>query len=173
MPAVRSVSPASSAARIQTSAQLKLRTDSSMRFEKAQDPHNTVRALARAVELLQELSPGIRLVGGLADQKREIPAPAPIPLPMDWLRRKLGHSVTTAQVRESLNSLQFHVAGSDDTLAVTPPSCRATKDISIKDDLVDEVGRIIGYDDVEPQAPSALVGVPTQNPERAFLRTVR
>jgi phenylalanyl-tRNA synthetase beta chain len=156
-----------------TSAQLKLRTDASMRFEKAQDPHNTVRALARAVELLQELSPGIRLVGGLADQKREIPAPAPIPLPMDWLRRKLGHAVTTAQVREILKSLQFHVAGSDDTLAVTPPSWRATKDISIKDDLVEEVGRIIGYDAVDPQAPSALVGVPPQNPERAFLRTVR
>src|SRR5205085_3801650 len=44
-----------------TSAALKLRTDASMRFEKAQDPVNTVRGLARAVELLRELSPGARL----------------------------------------------------------------------------------------------------------------
>ncbi len=48
-----------------TSGMLKLRTDASMRFEKSQDPATTVRALARAVELLQELSPGARLVGGL------------------------------------------------------------------------------------------------------------
>src|SRR5207247_8188741 len=73
-----------------TSSQLKLRTDASMRFEKAQDPANTVRALARAVELLAELSPGIRLVGGVADQAREGAPPPAIALPMDWLRRKLG-----------------------------------------------------------------------------------
>ena len=58
-----------------TSSALKLRTDASMRFEKSQDPANTVRALARAVELLAELSPGIRLVGGLADQGGAAPAP--------------------------------------------------------------------------------------------------
>src|SRR5271165_2682550 len=50
-----------------TSAQLKLRTDASMRFEKAQDPANTVRGLARAIELLAEVSPGIRLIGGVVD----------------------------------------------------------------------------------------------------------
>ena len=54
-----------------TSSAIKLRTDASMRFEKAQDPVNTVRGLARAVELLREISPGIRLVGGVADQKRD------------------------------------------------------------------------------------------------------
>ncbi len=53
-----------------TSSALKLRTDASMRFEKSQDPANTVRGLARAVELLQEVSPGIRLVGGLADRSK-------------------------------------------------------------------------------------------------------
>ncbi len=50
-----------------TSSRLKLRTDASMRFEKAQDPATTVRGLRRALELLDQVSPGIRLVGGLAD----------------------------------------------------------------------------------------------------------
>ena len=72
------------------SAQLKLRTDASMRFEKSQDPANTVRALARAVELLAELSPGIRLVGVSRTARAACPHPPPIPLPLDWLRRKLG-----------------------------------------------------------------------------------
>ena len=61
-----------------TSVALKLRTDASMRFEKSQDPLNTVRGLARAVKLLQQVSPGIRLVGGVADRKAEFKTPAPI-----------------------------------------------------------------------------------------------
>ena len=76
-----------------TSSAIKLRTDASMRFEKAQDPANTVRGLARAIELLREISPGIRLVGGVADQKRELPPPPPIELPLDWLERKLGRAI--------------------------------------------------------------------------------
>src|ERR1035441_289358 len=63
-----------------TSSAVKLRTDASMRFEKAQDPVNTVRGLARAVQLLREISPGIRLVGGLADGMREMTAPRAIEL---------------------------------------------------------------------------------------------
>ena len=60
-----------------TSSRLKLRTDASMRFEKAQDPVNTIRGLERALALLQEVSPGIRLVGGLADDYRPLPDAAP------------------------------------------------------------------------------------------------
>jgi phenylalanyl-tRNA synthetase beta chain len=156
-----------------TSTQIKLRTDASMRFEKSQDPANTVRALARAVELLAELSPGIRLVGGLADQRKESPPPSPIKLPMDWLSRKLGLAVSAEQVLDILTRLEFKVTGKAEMLEVTPPSWRATKDISIKDDLVEEVGRMIGYGAIEPLAPSLAVGVPPEFPERKFLRTVR
>src|SRR5205823_5035340 len=76
-----------------TSSGLKLRTDASMRFEKAQDPANTVRGLARAVELLREICPEAKLVGGVADQKREILAPPPIELSLAWLERKLGRAI--------------------------------------------------------------------------------
>ena len=78
---------------------IKLRTDASMRFEKAQDPANTVRGLARAIELLQEISPGIRLVGGVADREAELAPPPPIELPLDWLQRKLGRAMSAAEVR--------------------------------------------------------------------------
>jgi phenylalanyl-tRNA synthetase beta chain len=61
-----------------TSGTLKLRTDASMRFEKAQDPANTVRGLARAIQILRQICAGARLVGGVADEKRDLPATAPI-----------------------------------------------------------------------------------------------
>jgi phenylalanyl-tRNA synthetase beta chain len=157
-----------------TSAALKLRTDASMRFEKSQDPANTVRALARAVELLAELSPGIRLVGGLADCRREIPPPPPILLPMDWLARKLGKPVASEEVRDILERLAFGVSGqAPGVLSVTVPSWRATKDISLKDDLVEEVGRMIGYDSIEPRPPAVWNTVPPSNPERLFQRRAR
>jgi phenylalanyl-tRNA synthetase beta chain len=157
-----------------TSSALKLRTDASMRFEKSQDPVNTVRGLARAVELLQQVSPGIRLVGGLADASAP-PRPAvTIDLPLEWLRRKLGRKVEAAEVRGILEALQFTVAETaPGTFAVTVPSWRATKDISIKDDLVEEVGRVIGYSSITPVSPLLPASVPPQNEVRDYLHELR
>jgi phenylalanyl-tRNA synthetase beta chain len=157
-----------------TSSAVKLRTDASMRFEKAQDPANTVRGLARALELLPELSPGIRLVGGVADRKREIPPPPPIALPLDWLERKLGRAIDPAEVRRILESLQFHVTEPEPRVfLVVVPSWRATKDVSIKDDLVEEVGRMVGYVSITPRAPLVPSRVPPGNPRRKFQHEVR
>src|SRR5689334_20487084 len=93
-----------------TSSAVKLRTDASMRFEKAQDPVNTVRGIARAIEILAEVSPGSRTVGAIADQLRPL-APAPvIDLPLEWLARKLGRTVPPDEVRRILESLEFEVS---------------------------------------------------------------
>jgi len=157
-----------------TSAAIRLRTDASMRFEKAQDPHNTVRGLARAIELLREICPAARLVGGVADQKREFAVPPPIELPLAWLERKLGRAIAPAEVRRILESLAFGVAEpAPGVFSVIVPSWRATKDISIKDDLVEEVGRMVGYDSITPQAPLLPVKVPPGNPTRRFHHEVR
>jgi phenylalanyl-tRNA synthetase beta chain len=157
-----------------TSSAVKLRTDASIRFEKAQDPANTVRALARAVELLREISPGIRIVGGVADQMKEMPAPPPIELRLEWLRRKLGRALEPAEVRRILERLEFGVAESKPgVFLVSVPSWRATKDVSMADDLVEEVGRMIGYDSIAPVAPLVAAAVPPANPERKFQHEVR
>ncbi len=157
-----------------TSAAVKLRTDASMRFEKAQDPANTVRGIARAIELLHEIAPGIRTAGGVADQKMEIPPPPPIELPLDWLERKLGRAIPPAEVREILERLAFGVEETRHRVfSVSVPSWRATKDISIKDDLVEEVGRMVGYGSIPPRAPLVPAAVPAANPDRRFQHEVR
>jgi phenylalanyl-tRNA synthetase beta chain len=157
-----------------TSSRLRLRTDASMRFEKSQDPVNTVRALERACALLDQVSPGIRLVGGLADSyhpARELP---PIVLPLDWLARKLGRTLPAVEVRQILEALMFRVETIDDaTLSVFVPSWRATKDISIKEDLVEEIGRMVGYASIPPTPPALAVTVPPALPARLFQRRVR
>ncbi len=157
-----------------TSARLHLRTDASMRFEKSQDPVNTVRGLQRACELLERVSPGIRLVGGLADAHRLPAPPSPILLPVEWLERKLGRSISAADVRAILEALQFRVEEIDQgTLSVFVPTWRATKDISIKEDLAEEAGRMVGYDSITPAAPLAPAQVPPASPTRLFQHRVR
>jgi phenylalanyl-tRNA synthetase beta chain len=157
-----------------TSSAIKLRTDASMRFEKSQDPANTLRGLARAVEILRETSPEIRIVGAVADCRKELTAPAPIELPLDWLARKLGRAVPAVEVRAILESLEFGVAEpKPGVFSVTVPSWRATKDISMRDDLVEEVGRMIGYDSITPTAPLVAAVVPPSNAEREFQHEAR
>jgi len=157
-----------------TSVDIKLRTDASMRFEKSQDPTNTVRALARAVELMRELSPGARIVGGLADEKKELPVAPEVELPVDWVNRKLGREVAPQEIRDILERLEFGVhETSPRVFQVTIPTWRATKDISLKDDLVEEVGRMVGYDSIEPRAPAVLDTVPPRYEARLFHREAR
>jgi phenylalanyl-tRNA synthetase beta chain len=157
-----------------TSAALKLRTDASMRFEKAQDPHNTVRALARAIDLLPLISPGIRLVGGLADRLAKLHHPDRVPLDLDWLSRKLGRELEPGEVKRILESLQFGVAENGyGKFLVTVPPWRATKDVAMPEDLVEEVGRMIGYDSIHPKPPLVPCAPSFDPPAREFLRGVK
>jgi phenylalanyl-tRNA synthetase beta chain len=88
--------------------------------------------------------------------------------------RKLGKNVSPEVVRDILERLAFGVStAAPGVFSVTVPSWRATKDVSVKDDLVEEVGRMIGYDSIEPRPPAVLTTVPPANEERAFNRRVR
>ncbi|HZO53983.1 MAG TPA: phenylalanine--tRNA ligase subunit beta [Bryobacteraceae bacterium] len=157
-----------------TSSRLKVRTDASMRFEKAQDPHNTVRALARCWELFQLVSPGIRMAGGLIDNAAPMKPPPVIRLELDWLNRKIGRVVPQDEVERILRSLEFGVTEPEPgVLTVIVPSWRATKDISIAEDLVEEIGRVIGYASIPPQAPLVPSAPPPPSPEREYQHALR
>ncbi len=157
-----------------TSARYKLRTDASVRFEKSLDPENTIRGLARAVELLACVSPGVRVVGGVADDRGPVARLPPILLPMSFVTRKLGKELSENTVTGILQALGFHTSvTASGVLTVTVPSWRATKDIGLKDDLVEEVGRMVGYQEIVPAAPRVACTVPPANPMRLYLRQVR
>lgn len=157
-----------------TSARHKIRTDASMRFEKSLDGENTLRGLARAMELIHQMLPDARAVGGVFDNRGLVPATKPILLPLPFVSRKLGTEVSRETVVQILQALGFALAETTPgTLTVTIPSWRATKDISLKDDLVEEIGRMIGYDQITPQPPLVASVVPPANPVRSYLRQVR
>ncbi|MBV8829030.1 MAG: phenylalanine--tRNA ligase subunit beta, partial [Acidobacteriaceae bacterium] len=157
-----------------TSARHKLRTDASMRFEKSLDPQNTIRGLARAVELLSIVCPCARLEGGLADAYIPATAPPPIPLPVEVVVRKLDKEIRAPEILGLLHSLGFEATETaPGLLTVLVPSWRATKDISLADDLVEEIGRMVGYDQITPTPPLVAAVVPPSNPMRLYLRNFR
>ena len=153
-----------------TSARHRVRTDASMRFEKSLDPANTVRGLARALSLC---NPDYNKAGSI-DNCAILQAPDPISLSVEFVSQKLGKQLTTQEVSQILHSLGFGLAETTPgLLAVTVPTWRATKDVSLKDDLVEEVGRMIGYDRIEPRPPSVASVVPPTNPLRLYFRRLR
>jgi phenylalanyl-tRNA synthetase beta chain len=156
-----------------SSSRLKLRTDASMRFEKGQDPENTVRALARAVELLKQISPGCQAAPPIDVYARKS-TPPKIQLDIDWAERKLGRRLSTEEVINIFKSLVFSVEQIDARkLLLTVPSWRATKDISIPEDLVEEIGRMVGYASIVPQAPAVLAAPTPRNLDHEQHRAIR
>jgi phenylalanyl-tRNA synthetase beta chain len=156
-----------------SSSRLKLRTDASMRFEKGQDPENTVRALARAVELLKQISPGSQAAPPIDVYARKS-TPPKIQLDIDWAERKLGRKLSTDEVINIFKSLVFGVEQlGQRKLLLTVPSWRATKDISIPEDLVEEIGRMVGYASIVPQAPAVLAAPTPRNLDHEQHRAIR
>ena len=148
-----------------TSNRLGLRSDASARFEKSLDPALTETAAHRFLALLAELMPGAGASGPIADPAAWRYAPKSIRLRKARLDLKLGTTLPGAQVAGILRSLQFDVRDVADGLQVGVPSFRATKDIAIEDDLIEEVGRMFRYDNIEERPLRSVVAVPHREPE--------
>jgi phenylalanyl-tRNA synthetase beta chain len=137
-----------------TARRHRLPSEAAKRFERGVDPEMTVVALARAAELLAEYG-GARVVGGVVDIDTRGPRPA---IALDAARpaQVSGVPYTAAQVVEFLKAVGCDVDASSSPLAITPPSWRP--DLTDPADLVEEVIRLAGYDDVPSMLPTAPPG---------------
>jgi phenylalanyl-tRNA synthetase beta chain len=130
----------------------KLPSEAAKRFERGTDPEMTVVALARAAALLAEYG-GARVVGGPTDLDVRTPRPA-IALHAGRPSQISGVHYPPSQVIEALTAVGATVDADGELLEVTPPSWRP--DLTEPADLVEEVVRLAGYDDI----PSVLPSVP-------------
>lgn len=130
------------------------RTDSSARFEKSLDPLNAPLAIRRIVSLLRETSPNLSLPTLMVDVFPESIEDLIIDLPTGLVEKKMGIQLDHDRQKEILKSLSFEILQEQaDTWQVKVPSFRNTKDIEGAMDLVEEIGRIHGYDAIIPQSP--------------------
>lgn len=139
-----------------TSRRLALRTDSSQRFEKGTDINGVIYAVNRAASLMQELADG-EVVGGICDAYPQPEEARLIKLRPERVNRLLGTGLDTLQIRSYLDRLAFPMVDAGDALVIQAPSYRP--DITMEVDLIEEVARLHGYDNIPATLP---VGNTTQ-----------
>jgi phenylalanyl-tRNA synthetase beta chain len=152
---------------------LNLRTDASMRFEKTLDPLLPSLVWQRAWQLIKELMPEAELAGVPTDIVNFKVEPEPINVDFSWLKKKLGKEVSRRDTINILVRLGFGVTVNKNILAVTPPSWRAVKDVTIKEDILEEVARIIGYNNIPALAPIAAMSLLPENHELQLERKIQ
>ena len=153
-----------------TSEQVGLRTEASMRFEKSLDPEMAEVALKKAVELVLEVCSKAEVVSEVVDEYNVKFPEIEIKTSYDFIRSRIGADIKDSVMKKTLENLGFEVKGD---LKVVVPTWRATKDVSIPEDLVEEVARMYGYDNLEPVMPAVKVSLPEKNALRDLERSVK
>ena len=155
-----------------TSRKLGLKTEASMRFERGADPHQPVPAMLRAIALLESIGAGKRR-GGILDRIRAPFGiePKSIELRRDRIRGLLGVVVPDEQVERILTGLGFSAVRTGAGWRVSVPTRRV--DIQREVDLVEEVARHFGFDNVPVTFPALTMPAPKSDPRIARTRLLR
>ena len=141
---------------------LGIQTESSQRFERGVDPQLQLRALERATELL------LQIAGGKAGPITQAGSPAraerPIRLRAARVERVIGYAISRTNVERVLKALSIANTRIKDGWIVTPPSYRF--DIRIEEDLIEEIARVTGYENVPARLPTAPIAAPAVSESR-------
>lgn len=132
-----------------TATALGLRSESSARYEKSLDPEMTTTALRRYVYLLKEIDAGAQVVSNLTDVYVNKYPHIDIKVDKAYIDRYAGINIPKERMIEILTSIGFGVKEANNVFDISVPSWRSTKDVSIKADIVEEITRIYGYDNIE------------------------
>lgn len=162
-----------SAVGIRHSAQFHgIRTEASMRFEKAINTQRIDEALGVFQNLVQRLLPEAELAA-FSDL---CPSPTTEPVieaEKDFLSVRLGQAVTLQQMKDTLEPLGFSVREDDARFIVRVPSWRATGDVSLREDILEEVARMIGYENFEFIPPCVTLEKSVNQKKPSLERSVR
>jgi phenylalanyl-tRNA synthetase beta chain len=147
---------------IRKSAQrVKKRTEASARFEKNLDPNLNTQALTRFLKMLELEQIPHSILGSIVSLGNPVQEQA-LTISHEFLERRLGVSVSIDFTHDILCKLGFGVQFSDGIYQVMVPTIRSTKDVTIKEDIVEEVGRFFGYTNIPlhmPYKPTDLANV--------------
>ncbi|RUL56384.1 phenylalanine--tRNA ligase subunit beta [Lysinibacillus antri] len=153
-----------------TSKELGLRSDSSARFEKGVDPNRVLVAAERAAQLLAELAGGEVLDGTvLVDDLDK--TPARVVVSPDFINARLGMKISLEDMLSILNRLKFDVEAANGLLIIDAPTRR--QDIKIEEDIVEEIARLYGYDEIPMTLPEGNDQVGGLTPYQAKRRVAR
>ena len=153
---------------------LGLHTDASQRFERGVDPSGQARAMERATELLIAIAGGRPGPLVITEEKARLPTRPAVTLRRERLTRLLGIAVPDGQVSNIFRNLQMQATPRPEGWSVVPPPHRF--DISIEEDLIEEVARIMGFAAIPERPalrPQRFLPLPEASaPERALLEAL-
>ena len=132
-----------------STVRLSHRTDASMRYEKCLDPEMTTVAIARFINLLQSIDPESKVVSSLTDEYAFHYDKVELKFDKAFVDKYTGIEIPNETIINTLNSLGFVATVDNDNFDVSVPSWRATKDVTIKADIIEEITRIYGYDNFD------------------------
>lgn len=135
-----------------TSMKYGLFTDAVTRFNKGQSPLQNDRILAYAIELISQLCGG-KVTSAVADEHKALVKPKALRVTSSFINERLGLELTTDDMQKLLENVEISVERSDnkEQLTVTPPFWRT--DLEIPEDIVEEIGRLYGFDHLPLELP--------------------
>ncbi|MBU4082365.1 phenylalanine--tRNA ligase subunit beta [Patescibacteria group bacterium] len=143
--------------------QLKLRTDASWRFENQLDPNLTSSAMDMAVALIDG-----QILKGVVDIYPNKVKPKTIKLDAKKVRSLLGVNISDKEIVAILKKLGFEIKNK---FQVTVPTCRL--DISIQEDLIEEIGRLYGFEKIPSRLPLAALIPPKRNDDLIYQNKIK
>ncbi|MCD8023278.1 MAG: phenylalanine--tRNA ligase subunit beta [Lachnospiraceae bacterium] len=148
------------------------RTEASSRYEKAIDQERCDQALALSMEFFKDLYPELKVTGYCDNYAKKLEQ-AEIDVSLSWLEKRMGKHLTDAEIRGKLESLGFVLQIDGDNMHVTAPSWRSTGDISIKDDVMEEVARMYGYDNFEATEFTTTFTSDINQKDKSLIRNIK
>jgi phenylalanyl-tRNA synthetase beta chain len=142
-------------------------TDAVTRFNKGQPAEQLSPVLYKTIEMIKEIV-GAKPVGEVVDCYPSKCESKPVEVTVDFINSRLGSSFTVDEIEQSLVNVEFTVAKDGDNLVVTSPFWRT--DIEIAEDIVEEVGRLYGFNNLPIELPSRSIK-PVSADSRAQLKT--
>ena len=128
-------------------------TDAGHRFERGVDPSRTVQVIEHITRLIQQICGGE--AGPIDDQSLKLPEATPVTLRVARAARVIGMPVTQQQCADALRRLGFPIQEGEGTITVTPPPHRF--DLTLEEDLIEEVARLVGYNNLPTTPPLAPI----------------
>ena len=134
-----------------TALNISHRTDASARYEKMLDPELTKLAISRFIKILKDEDKDAKVSSSFTDVYLKKYPHIDIDITREYINKKIGVDFSIEEIIDILTSLEYDVKVNGESLVIGVPTFRATKDVSMKDDIIEEIARIYGYDNIVPQ----------------------